>query len=155
MGMITNPDGSLSWDNSTPMPGMDANLFGGVQGLSAGYSGPTSAPNVAGAMPNNPFKYTSWGEAGGFGKYIGANGQLFMAGLGALSQGVGIYTGLKNLSLAKKSFNLQKEAYRTNLANQTQSYNTQVQDRINGRSYATEEERQAALAAAQLPVAGG
>lgn len=156
MGMITNPDGSLSWDNSTPMPGMD-NLFGGVQGLSAGYSAPTSAPGAPTipATSTNPFGYTSYAQAGGFGKYVGANAPLFTAGLNALSQGFGIYAGLKNLSLAKKSFNLQKNAYETNLRNQTQSYNTQVADRINGRSYNTEEERQAALAAAQLPTLGG
>jgi len=71
-----------------------------------------------------------------------------------LSQLGNLYLGVKQLGLAKKSFNLQKEAYRTNLANQTQSYNTQVQDRITGRSYATEEERQAALKAAQLQYRG-
>lgn len=150
--LVTNPDGSLSWNPAVAMPGTE-NMFGTLQGLSGGSpAGPVGAPGVPPTVPNNPFQYTSWDQAGGLGKYIGANGQLFMSGLNALSQGVGIYAGLKNLSLAKKSFNLQRDAYKTNLANQTQSYNTQVSDRIAGRSYATEEERQAALAAAQLPV---
>jgi hypothetical protein len=140
--LVTNPDGSLSWNPAAPMPGL---------------SQPTSAPNVPGAAPGvpaNPLGYTSFSQAGGVGNYIGANAPLFSAGLNALSQGVGIYTGLKSLSLAKKGFNLQKEAYQTNLRNQTQSYNTQVQDRIAGRSYATEAERQAALQAAMLPTGG-
>lgn len=71
-----------------------------------------------------------------------------------ISQLGGLYLGIKQLGLAKDQFKLSKEAYKTNLANQTASYNTQVGDRIAGRNYATEEERQAALKAAQLPVGG-
>lgn len=126
--------------------------FAGLQGLSANSVSPTVP--AAPVAPRNPFQYTSFGEAGGIGKYLGANAPLFGAGLNALSQGFGIYTGLKNLSLAQKAFGLQKEAYKTNLRNQTQSYNTQVTDRISGRSYATEEERQAALNAALLSTGG-
>lgn len=75
-------------------------------------------------------------------------------GADALSKLGGLYLGIKQLGLAQDSFGLQKKAYNTNLRNQTQSYNTQVSDRINGRSYNTEEERQAALKAAQLPSGG-
>ena len=140
----------------------NANLFGGGGGFdpSALQSlGGTAQPTIgAGGPARSPFAYTPYGkgdgQASGLG-YIGANAPLLSAGIGALSQGFGIYAGLKNLSLAKKSFGLQKEAYKTNLANQTQSYNTQVADRIAGRSYASEEERQAALRAAQLPTPGG
>jgi hypothetical protein len=147
--LVTNPDGSLSWNPAAAMPGSEP-MFNSLQGLSQ----PTTAPNTPGGVPTAPLGYTSFSQAGGIGNYIGANAPLFSAGLNALSQGVGIYTGLKSLSLAKKSFNLQKDAYQTNLRNQTQSYNTQVQDRIAGRSYATEAERQAALQAAMLPTGG-
>lgn len=114
-----------------------------------------SGNSFAGATPRSPFQWQSFANSNGVGDFLGANAPLFSAGINALSQGVGIYAGLKNLSLAKKSFNLQRDAYRTNLANQTQSYNTQIGDRIAGRSYATEAERQAALKAAQLPTPGG
>jgi len=110
---------------------------------------------IPAAAPPSPFQWQSFGNSKGLGDFLGANAPLFGAGLNALSQGVGIYAGLKNLSLAKKSFNLQREAYQTNLANQTKSYNTQIGDRIAGRSYATEAERQAALQAALLPTPGG
>jgi hypothetical protein len=98
----------------------------------------------------NPFTYTPWGGAEGLGDYLGANAPLFMAGLNTLSGLTSAYTGLKGLSLAKDAFKQQKKEFNINLANQTQSYNTQVGDRIAGRWYGSEAERQAALAAAQL-----
>lgn len=99
---------------------------------------------------NNPLAYTSWDQAGGLGNYLGANAPLFMAGAQTLSGLAGAYTGLKGLSLAQRAFKQQKKEFNINLANQTQSYNTQVSDRIAGRQYNTEAERQAALAAALL-----
>ena len=106
----------------------------------------------------NPFAWNSWGAgldpSASFGtklgSFIGGNAPLFMGGLQTLSGGIQAYTGLKGLSLAQKALQQEKKAFNINLANQTQSYNTQVGDRIAGRSYATEAERQAALAAAQL-----
>lgn len=133
---------------ATVLPG---SMFSSVQGLSAG---PTAVPAVPGATLPNPYAYTSYNQAGGFGKYVGANAPLFGAVLSGVSQLGNLYLGIKNLGLASKAFKLQKEAYKTNLANQTSSYNTQVRDRIAGRSYATEAERQAALDAALLPIGG-
>jgi hypothetical protein len=92
------------------------------------------------------------GGAGGSG--LGLNLPTLNAGINGIAQLGGLYLGIKQLGLAKDSFKLQKQAYKTNLANQTQSYNTQVSDRIAGRNYNTEEERQAALKAALLPTGG-
>jgi hypothetical protein len=128
----------------------------------AGANGtPPSGMDVAGpgVLPGtNPYAWQGWGvgaaEGAGFGgklgTFLGGNAKLFGAGADILSKGIGAYTGLQALSLAKKSFAQEKKAFNINLANQTQSYNTQVGDRIAGRSYGSEEERQRALEEAQL-----
>lgn len=84
------------------------------------------------------------------GDWLGKNGQTIGTVADLLSQGMQAYLGLKQLSMAKDAFNFEKKAFKTNLRNSVQSYNTQMNDRITGRYYATEEERQAALQAAQL-----
>lgn len=120
-----------------------------------GGASPSAVPGIQ--VPNQQqsmFGYTPWGsgpgQAHGAG-YFGANAPLFSAGIQGLSQLGNIYLGIKQLGLAKDSFNLNKRAFETNLANSTSAYNTQQRDRITGRSYATEEERQRALEAALLP----
>nr|UVX65788.1 MAG: hypothetical protein [Bacteriophage sp.] len=52
-------------------------------------------------------------------------------GLGALFQG---WTGMQQLGLARDQLNFQKNAFNTNLRNQTQAYNTALEDRIRGRT---------------------
>lgn len=96
--------------------------------------------------------------AGGFmgglsklGGWLGKNGQTIGNWANVIGQGVNAYVGLQQLGMAKDALKFEKKSFKTNLANAVQSYNTQVQDRINGRYYATEEERQAALKAAELP----
>lgn len=123
-----------------------------------GGNGGTSPSAVSGVqIPNQQqsmFGYTPWGSGQGQARglsYFGANAPLFSAGIQGLSQLGNVYLGIKQLGLAKDSFNLQKRAFETNLANSTSAYNTQIRDRITGRSYATEEERQRALEAALLP----
>ena len=54
-----------------------------------------------------------------------------LGGLEALSNA---YMGFQSLRTAKDNLNFQKKAYNTNLRNSTQSYNTQLADRINGRT---------------------
>jgi hypothetical protein len=94
------------------------------------------------------------GQGGAGGSGLGWNLGTINAGIQGIAQLGNLYMGIKQLGLAKDSFNFQKKAYETNLKNQTQSYNTQITDRVNGRSYNTEEERQAALKAALLPAGG-
>ncbi|WQY99715.1 hypothetical protein [Klebsiella phage MY01] len=52
-------------------------------------------------------------------------------GLGALFQG---WTGMQQLGLARDQLNFQKNAFNTNLRNQSQAYNTALEDRIRGRT---------------------
>ncbi len=64
-----------------------------------------------------------------------------MEGLSSLLQGIGslgsIYSSLQGIGIAKDQLAFSKEAYRTNLANTTKSYNTALEDRIRSR-YVTE-----------------
>lgn len=67
----------------------------------------------------------------------GANSALnfnnVMASIDAISKGIGAYTGLRQLSLAKDSFNFNKGLAQTNLSNQAQTVNTQLEDRQRAR----------------------
>ena len=62
--------------------------------------------------------------------------------LGAIQTLGSLWNSFQQNKLAKESFKFQKEAYTTNLANQEQSYNTALEDRINAR-YVTEGKSQA------------
>lgn len=103
--------------------------------------------------------YQPWGSnlpaGAGFGTKLGSwfssNGKMIGGVANLASQGINAYLGLQQLGMAKDALAFEKKSFKTNLANSVQSYNTQMQDRINGRFYATEEERQAALKAAELP----
>lgn len=57
--------------------------------------------------------------------------------LGAIQTLGSLWNSFQQNKLAKQSFNFQKEAYATNLANQEQTYNTALEGRINAQ-YATE-----------------
>ena len=62
-----------------------------------------------------------------------------LQGLGSLFSA---WNGMQSLGLARDQLQFQKDAYNTNLANSIQSYNTQLEDRIRGRTsnYAGKEE---------------
>lgn len=70
-----------------------------------------------------------------------AQGNLNLNNLQTLTGVIGtlgtLYGAFQQHKLAKDSFNFQKEAYEKNMANQTKSYNTALEDRINAR-YAQE-----------------
>lgn len=63
-----------------------------------------------------------------------SNGQ----NLGALTQGISAvasaYLGWQQLQQAREALGFQKQAFKANLTNSTQSYNTSLEDRIRGRS---------------------
>lgn len=69
------------------------------------------------------------GMFGGIGGLEGLS--AIMSGIGSLGQA---YAAVKGVGMAKKQYNFQKKAWETNLQNQTQSYNTQVEDRANSRA---------------------
>lgn len=87
-------------------------------------------------LNNNDFTSSSLGQLQNIG--IGAGPETDSKGLlswlgdknnlgnlvGALQAIGGLYGGYKQYQLGKKSINMQRDAFNTNLANQTQDYNT-------------------------------
>lgn len=102
------------------------NFRGSDVGIQAGPSGQQSA--LQGFFFNAP----NVNKTGAM-----TRGGLNLDNIGALASGIGsaanIYTALANLGMARDQFDFQKQAYNTNLANQTQSYNTALEDRIRAR----------------------
>lgn len=67
-----------------------------------------------------------------------SNGQNLgtaIQGFGSLAQA---YLGFQAMKQAKEGLKFQKEAFNANLGNSIKSYNTQLEDRINGRTSAYE-----------------
>lgn len=90
----------------------------------------------AGAMnrqltPTTP-EVSIWGEGGALGK--GGAASMVLGGLETLGT---LWGAFQQNKLAKQSLKFQKKAFKTNLANATQVYNTALEDRIRAR-YATE-----------------
>lgn len=127
--------------------------FGSGQGVAGGVAPPSPGTPVvpAIAMPgasqrtgigNNNLSAalnftapnTGANNRGGF---LGGIGGI--EGLGTIMQGIGslgqIWSSLQAVRLAREQLNFQREAYQTNLANQTQSYNTALEDRIRSRYF--------------------
>lgn len=123
-----------------PVPGgMDAlsTQLGAIPGLQGG--GTPAMPGAAGT----PAAPGEMGRLGGF-----WNGMGGMQGFAGLLQGLGglgqVYTSLNGLGLAKDQMEMQRDAYQTNLANSTKSYNTELTDRAQTR-FRTEGRSQAEL----------
>lgn len=65
----------------------------------------------------------------------GHNSMGFVPAAAQSLAGIGqMWTGMQNYKLAKDQFNFSKQAYQQNLANQIKSYNTQMEDRLRGRT---------------------
>ena len=71
-----------------------------------------------------------------------AQGGVGQFALGSIQTLGSLWNSFQQNKLAKESMKFQKEAFATNLANQEQSYNTALEDRINAR-YVTEGKSQA------------
>lgn len=123
--------------NGASVPGMPSGAPAGFGGAAGSFGGPAATGVLS--------------RLGKIGGWLGKNGQNIGNWANIASQGINAYVGLQQLGLAKDAFKFEKKAFKTNLANQVDSYNTQMNDRTTGRWYATEEERQAALRAAELP----
>lgn len=156
---------SYNMQNGMPdltQPNWTQNYLAGLTDISAPTSATPSMPfspvpgldmaqrNLLAAQPGTaPAGFM--GALKGLGGWFGKNGQTIGGWANAIGQGINAYIGLQQLGLAKDALKFEKKAFKTNLANQVDSYNTQMKDRTTGRWYATEEERQAALKEAELP----
>lgn len=156
---------SYNMQNGMPditQPNWTQNYLAGITEL----SGPTSAPTNVPFSPVPGLDMTQrnllasqtattpggfWAGLKGLGGWLGKNGQTIGNWANVIGQGVNAYVGLQQLGLAKDALKFEKKSFKTNLANQVDSYNTQIRDRLTGRWYATEEERQAAIKEAELP----
>lgn len=129
------------WLGVNNMSGTNPSLMNGTMQAPANWGVPPVAGPTGGFM----------GALKGLGGWFGKNGQTIGNWANVIGQGVNAYVGLQQLGLAKDALKFEKKAFKTNLANQVDSYNTQTKDRLTGRWYATEEERQAAMKDAELP----
>lgn len=106
-------------------------------GSSGGVGLNAAAGNAANAaVPNVNVSQTGVGQffRNGDGSFNTGNVQLALGGIQTLGA---LWNSYQQNRLAKESLGLQREAFETNLANQTQTYNTSLEDRIRAR-YATE-----------------
>lgn len=114
-------------------------------GLNQGMAGAGFQPQ--GLQFFNPSVGTGAGSPS-YGSGLGMNiptAQLGLQGIGALGN---IWGAFQAQSLARKQFDFTKNMAERNLANQTQSYNTALTDRINSRTKmqgGTDEDAQAYL----------
>lgn len=150
------PDGSYAQISQFSLPSTSSGWNPNTGGMNSPVGGattpfgPGSWDGITAGMPNGGVTppLSILGKLGGF---LGKNGQT-IGTLGNLAMnGINAYVGLQQLGMAKDALKFEKKSFKTNLANQVDSYNTQMKDRITGRYYATEEERQAALKEAELP----
>jgi hypothetical protein len=91
----------------------------------------TMGQNAAGFQAG-PFNMGQ-NNQGGFLSGIGG-----LEGLGSIAQGIAslgqVFAAIQGTKIAKEQLALSKEAYQTNLANTTKTYNTALEDRIKART---------------------
>lgn len=125
MGMPTiDPGAAISGLNQTTNTGLTAPVIT-TPGIAApqvpGMTGGVDAPQTPGFFAK-----------GGIGQFA----------LGTIQTLGSLWNSFQQNKMAKETMKFQKEAFATNLANQEQSYNTALEDRINAR-YVTEGKSQA------------
>lgn len=136
---IFNQDPNLYGNTGMPTVDSGAAMSGLNQTTNTGLTAPVTTtpgmtvPQVPGmtggaAAPQTPGFFAQ----GGVGQFA----------LGAIQTLGSLWNSFQQNKMAKESMKFQKEAFTTNLANQEQSYNTALEDRINAR-YVTEGKSQA------------
>ena len=133
---------ALSWGNTlgdATMNGSDMSNLGFATGqvvsnpvgaTGASVSAPISGVTDTSTVLSNPG--TAAGQTGGAGNFWSKDG-----GAGLILGGVQVLGNLWNSyqanKMAKEQMSFAREQWNTNLANQTQTYNTALEDRIRGR----------------------
>ena len=111
---VSNPTGAYLQNTASGQPV--------AQGITGPGVGQQVAPQVGGI--NNNLSTP-------LGMNLGT-GQLVLGGIGSIGN---LWSSWQAQKLAKEQFNYQKGITDTNLANQIQSYNTALSDRINARGF--------------------
>lgn len=111
---------------------------GGVASVLQGFGkdSMTDALRGVGLNAQNPMESFSWK---GMLKdtFLGKEGGLNLDNIGTLVSSIGalgnLWSGFKQNKLASEALDFQKDAYNTNLSNQTKSYDLALEDRIRAR----------------------
>ena len=126
---------------SRGMPTVDpgAAISGLNQTTNTGLTAPvTTTPGITAPQVPGMTRGAAAPQAPGF----FAQGGVGQFALGTIQTLGSLWNSFQQNKTAKESMKFQKEAFATNLANQEQSYNTALEDRINAR-YVTEGKSQA------------
>ena len=149
------PNLSNDYLQGTPSYGMSSM---GVTPQSLNFTGAGSNQIPIGQFGGQIDQASDWlrnlNSPGSGGLNFGFNIPSAQLGLGALNTIGGLWGGLQAQKLARDQFNFTKNMATTNLANQTQSYNTALTDKINARAKTqgmTSQEAQAYLDKNRLP----
>lgn len=124
-------------DNESPMaPVAGAAVAQQAQGGGDTFWG-SNAPGTDGGMFGGT-GFLGLGKTGQGVGFLGPNGAANLKlGMGAVQALGGMWNSYNQNKMAKQALALQTRAFETNLANQTQTYNTGLEDRIRSR-YAAE-----------------
>lgn len=101
--------------------------------------GPLSTANQTSAIGGGTFSFLGGNGSNGFLRNSDNSFNVDNIGLalGGIQTFGNLYNSFRQSRLAKEQLNLSRDAYRTNLQNSTQTYNTALEDRIRAR-YNTE-----------------
>lgn len=116
--------------------GPSADTFNQVQAAVGNDAAATAVPGQGGFAPVGGVGVpgAGGGQGGFFGPNFANNAGMVLSGVQALGS---LWNSYQANKLAKEQIGLQREAFQTNLANQKQTYNTALEDRIRSR-YNTE-----------------
>lgn len=142
---VQQPTSPLGFGSAYQGNALTANNFMNLGQQAPTFNLPQSQPNLVGAALQQAASGGSAAAGSGAedvpvpgsdsaGWFKGIGG---LDGLAQIAKGIGslgsMFAAFKGLNLAKDQFQFQKESYQTNLANQTQAYNTELSDKATAR----------------------